>query len=95
VSDTKATTETVFARIFEIQIYKAATLSVGSALFYKIEGALILNKEMFMKRVQKHGIILVLDLPRPLDRSHSCDGIVSTPPFLAVSPQKGTQGAVT
>jgi hypothetical protein len=90
MGDTKATTEAVFARIFEIQIYEPTTLSVGPALFHEIERTLVLNEEMLMKRVQKGGIILILDLPGSLDTAHPCDGIIPAPPFLAVGPKKGT-----
>jgi hypothetical protein len=95
MGDTKATTEAVFARIFEIQIYEPTTLSIGPALFHEIEGTLVLNEEMLVKRVQKHGIILILDLPGSLDRSHPCHSIVPTPPFLAVSPKKGIKRPIT
>jgi hypothetical protein len=51
MGDTKATTEAVFARIFEIQIYEATTLSVSPALFHEIERTLVLNEEVLMKGV--------------------------------------------
>jgi hypothetical protein len=51
MGDTKATTEAVFARIFEIQIYEPTTLSVGPALFHEIERTLVLNEEVFVKGV--------------------------------------------
>jgi hypothetical protein len=90
MGDTKATTEAVFARIFEIQIYEATTLSVSPALFHEIERTLVLNEEVLMKGIQKGGIVLILDLPRPLDGSHPCHGIVPASSFLAVRPKKGT-----
>jgi len=96
MGDTKATTEAVFARIFEIQIYEPTTLSVGPALFHEIQRTLILHEEVFVEGVQKTGIVFVLDFPGALNGAHSCYRVVPcSASYMAMGPKKGIEGTVT
>jgi len=96
MGDTKATTESVFARIFEIQINQATALPVSPALFYEIQGTLVLDEEVFVKGIEETGIVLVLDLPGALDGAHSRDGVVPcTASYMAMRPKKGIQRPIT
>jgi hypothetical protein len=92
----KATTETVFARIFEIQIYEPTALPVGPALFHEVQGTLILYEEVLVKGIEETGIVLVLDFPGALNGAHSCYRIVPrTASYMAMGAKKGIEGAVT